>query len=299
MTAVVGSSHSPNADPPIAGHPGVTATLRAHIPALTPSGQRIGNAILANPLNIIHMTVTDLAEHTETSVATVVRFCQDIGLKGYADLKIRLAAEAVPAERGLHEDVAPTDPPPTVLDKILHSTARALTQAAGNVDHDSFTTAVTALSATDRVLVVAAGTSSPVGQDAAYRFQLAGISADAPIDAHAQHVKARLLQPGDVCLAISHTGQTRETLAAASASQQAGATTIALTSFSLSPLTKITDTCLVAGSQETAFRVEAMSSRIIHTTVIDALHVAVCLARPDRAQRSQQLSAEVLTEHRL
>ncbi|CUU59739.1 Helix-turn-helix domain-containing protein, rpiR family [Parafrankia irregularis] len=63
----------------------ITAQLRACMPTLTPSGQRIGQAILAEPRDIIHMTVTDLAERTETSVATIVRFCQDISLKGFAD----------------------------------------------------------------------------------------------------------------------------------------------------------------------------------------------------------------------
>jgi DNA-binding MurR/RpiR family transcriptional regulator len=277
----------------------ITAQLRARIPALTPSGQRIGNTILSHPLDIIHMTVTDLADRTGSSVATVVRFCQDIGLKGFADLKIRLAAESIPAERGLHEDVAADDTPAAVLDKILHSTARAITDAAGTVDHDSFNRAVRALTGTGRLLIVAVGTSSPLAQDAAYRFRTAGLITEAPLDPHVQHVTARLLEPGAVCLAISHTGQTRETLASAAAAKQAGASTIALTSFYRSPLTKIVDTCLVAGSRETSFRVEAMSSRIIHSTVLDALYVAVCLAKPGRAQASQQITAEVLTEHRI
>ncbi|MCK9929886.1 MurR/RpiR family transcriptional regulator [Frankia sp. Mgl5] len=277
----------------------ITAQLRARMPTLTPSGQRIGQVVLAEPRDIIHMTVTDLAERTETSVATIVRFCQDISLKGFADLKIRLAAESIPAERGLHEDVAATDEPATVLDKILHSTAQAITEASGTVDHDSFAHAVLTLTRAERLLVVGVGTSSPLAQDAAYRFRTAGITAEAPLDPHVQHVTARLLHPGTACLAISHTGQTQETLASAAAAKQAGADTIALTSFYRSPLTKIVETCLVAGSRETNFRIEAMSSRIIHSTVLDALYVAVCLANPERAQTTQQLTAEVLAEHRI
>jgi DNA-binding MurR/RpiR family transcriptional regulator len=281
------------------GEPTITAQLRARMPALTPSGQRIGRLILDQPTAIIHMTVTDLAEHTTTSVATVVRFCQDIGLKGFADLKIRLAAESIPPERGLHEDVTATDTPATVLDKILRSTAQAITDASGTVDTGSFTRAVDVLAGTQRLLVAGVGTSAPLAPDAAYRFRTAGLAAEAPLDPHVQHVSARLLQPADACLAISHTGQTQETLASTAAAKQAGAVTIALTSFYRSPLTKIADTCLVAGSRETNFRVEAMSSRIIHSTVLDALYVAVCLASPQRAQQAQHLTAAVLTEHRM
>ncbi|MBE3204778.1 SIS domain-containing protein [Frankia sp. CH37] len=139
----------------------------------------------------------------------------------------------------------------------------------------------------------------PLAQDAAYRFRTVGLTTEAPLDPHIQHVTARLLHPGTACLAISHTGQTQETLASAAAAKQAGAETIALTSFYRSPLAKIVETCLVAGSRETKFRIEAMSSRIIHSTILDALYVAVCLANPERAQTTQQLTAEVLAEHRI
>ena len=37
--------------------------------------------------------VSQISWPVRTSVATVVRFCQDIGLRGFQDLKIRLAAE--------------------------------------------------------------------------------------------------------------------------------------------------------------------------------------------------------------
>ena len=110
---------------------------------------------------------------------------------------------------------------------------------------------------------------------------------------------AGLPTAADACLAISHTGQTRETLATVTAARAAGATTVAVTSFSRSPLTKIVDAALVAGSRETAFRIEAMSSRLAHAAVLDALRVSLALARPDRARPAQALSADVLTEHRV
>jgi DNA-binding MurR/RpiR family transcriptional regulator len=59
------------------------------------------------------------------------------------------------------------------------------------------------------------------------------------------------------------------------------------------------DAALVAGSRETAFRIEAMSSRLAHTAVLDALCVSLALARPDRARPAQALSADILTEHRV
>jgi DNA-binding MurR/RpiR family transcriptional regulator len=277
----------------------VVAHIRARMPALTTRGTRIGQAILDNPLEVIHLTVSDLAARTDTSVATVVRFCQDVGLRGFADLKIRLAAEAIPAERGLHEDVTPGDEPATVLTKVLTSTAGAVAAAADTVDPTAFARAVTLLRDARHLLCVGVGTSAPLAQDAGYRFRIAGLLAEAPYDTHVQHVGARLLGPGAVCLCFSHTGQTRETLGSVAAARAAGAATIAVTSFFNSPLTELADVALIAGSSETDFRMEAMTSRIAHIAVLDALYVAVFLSDVERGSNAQQLSADALTDHRI
>lgn len=58
------------------------------------------------------------------------------------------------------------------------------------------------------------------------------------------------------------------------------------------------DLALVAGSRETAFRVEAMASRVAHLTVLDALLVAVALRDRARSLAAQDAVAAVLSEHR-
>lgn len=277
----------------------LTAHLRARLPDLTPAGRRIGTFVLHDPRELIHLTVTDAADRTATSVGSVVRFCQDLGLRGFQDLKLRLAAESAPGRSDLQADVEPDDRPDVVLRKVLRASADAMTDAADTVHGAAFARSVELLTVAAHVLLVGVGTSAPLAADAAYRLRTTGLITEAPADVHVQHVAARLLRPGDVCLAISHTGQTRETLATVTAARAAGAATIAVTSFSRSPLTKIADVVLIAGSRETSYRVEAMTSRLTHTAVLDALYVAATLTDPHRARRAQTLSAEVITEHRV
>ena len=106
---------------------------------------------------------------------------------------------------------------------------------------------------------------------------IVGVVSNAPPDVHVQHVAARLLTDGDVCVAISHTGATRETVATVRAARDAGATTIAVTSFSRSPISRLADVVLVAGGPELSFRHEAMASRLAHLSLLDALYVAVAM----------------------
>jgi DNA-binding MurR/RpiR family transcriptional regulator len=124
-----------------------------------------------------------------------------------------------------------------------------------------------------------------------------GLDAVAPPDVHVQHVTARLLAPGDVCVTVSHTGATSESLAATAAAAEAGATTVAITSFARSPLTELADHSIIAGSAETQYRVEAMTSRLLHIAVLDAIFVLVARGVTGRSN-ALDLTAQVLASHR-
>jgi RpiR family carbohydrate utilization transcriptional regulator len=116
---------------------------------------------------------------------------------------------------------------------------------------------------------------------------------------HVQQVVARLLTDQDVCVIVSHSGSTRETLAAATAAGEAAATTVAITSFAMSPLTEIVDHVVVAGTRELSLRLEAMASRLAHLALLDALLVAVAGRDLRRADAALELYTSVLGDHRV
>ena len=274
---------------------GVLPRIRAALPALIPSDAKVARAILADPGGVVHLSVGDVAAAAGTSASTVVRCCQRLGFRGFQHLKIALAQDGAP--RGPARP-AGSDSPRDVLGRVLLSGARVLKDSLSTVGVREFEEAVGALRRARRVLFVGVGTSAPLAQDAAYRFLTAGVRAEAPADVHTQHVAASLLEPPDVCFAVSHTGATRETVASVKAARESGATTIAVTSFSRSPITEFTGIVLVAGGPEVSFRLEAMTSRIAHLSVLDALFVAVALQTRERANVALDTTADVLSEHR-
>lgn len=271
----------------------VQERIRAVGDGLSTSGQRIARVLRDDPASVIGMTVSDLASESGTSVGSVVRFCQDLGFRGFQDLKIHLAGDVSSFASGS------TDSSEGLPGRVLLETAAALRQAAQSIDAVAFGQAVELMSGARRILVAGVGTSAPVAADAAYRLTLAGVPAVSVADAHGQHVAAALLTSDDVCLTVSHTGQTQETLAVTTAARDAGAGTIGLSSFSRSPLAQLCDVLLVAGSAETGFRLEAMTSRFLHLAVIDALYVALTERHPERSQRAQTAALAALASHRL
>lgn len=277
---------------------GVAERIRAALPSFSPAERRVADAVLRDPSAVIHLSVTELASEAGSSPATVVRLCTTIGLRGYQDLKITLASESIPGERRVLGAITADDSVADITSKVMDATARAVDSAANALEATSLEAMVDALRGARRIVFGAVGTSAPLALDTAYRFVSLGLDASFAPDVHTQHVTARMLRPGDAFFAISHTGSTFETLATTRAAKAAGATTLALTSFSASPLTELVDVTVVAGSAETSYRIEAMASRIVHLAVLDALFVNLSRGSDDRRD-ALALAEDVLIEHRI
>ncbi|WTX00103.1 MurR/RpiR family transcriptional regulator [Streptomycetaceae bacterium NBC_01309] len=279
------------------GPPPVLELARSHSSSLSRAEQRVAEAVATAPAEVVRMSVSDLARVSDTSIGTVTRFCQRLGLRGFQDLKLALARESAPVHRRLAEDVEPGDGPAQVAAKVLASSARALDDAVRMVDGDVVAQVVDALLRSRRIVFAAVGTSAPLAADAAYRMATMGLDAVFAADPHVQHVTARTLRKGDLCFAVSHTGATRETVAVLRTARATGAATVALTSFAGSPAATAADLVLVAGSRETAYRVEAMTSRLVHLALLDAVHVSLALRHPP-ARDALAAAEELLAEHR-
>jgi DNA-binding MurR/RpiR family transcriptional regulator len=278
----------------------VRARIQAHLGTFSGADERVARVFVEQPNVVIYSSAGEVGEMAGASSATVVRCAQKMGFKGFHDLKLALANELAVFEQAREEVPAEAgDPRLAVLAQITRAGAESVRDAGALVDADAFEATVEAIATARRVVFFGVGTSAPLCQDAAYRFAAIGVLAEAPADAHVQHVVARLMSPEDVCVLVSHTGSTRETLAAGEAAREAGAKTIAITSFAASPLTEEADHVIVAGTRELALRLEAMASRLAHLALLDALLVAVAGRDETRSQAALQLYTDVLGSHRL
>lgn len=273
------------------------------LPVLSETDRRVIEFVLASPDLVISSSATELARTIGVSQSSVVRSCQRIGYAGYQDVKLAVARDLARAQhddaRLAHEEgIDSTTPAHQVLDRILRRSALALSDASATIDPENFARAVKHIVSAARLLVIGNGTSAAPAYDAAYRFSMMGINTSGPADTISQHMAAAQLSASDVCMVVSHTGVTRETLQTALAAKSAGSHVVAITSYRDSPLTQIADTTLVAGGPEHGFRLEAMSSRMAHLSVIDALFVATAVQRPG-ASDALDLMAEVTATHSL
>ncbi|MFE7201409.1 MurR/RpiR family transcriptional regulator [Pseudonocardia alni] len=286
----------PDARPALALVGSITARIRALRPSLSPTGARIGDAVLVAPAEIVALTVSELADRTDTSVGSVVRFCQDtLELKGFHDLKLRLAAEtATGVETAKGRDGTPAD----TVHAVLQTALTGLDDLAGALDHAVLVEITQQIRRADRVLVAGVGTSAPIAADAGYRLRMLGVHAEVLTDPHQQHLAARTLGTTGCCLAISHTGQTQETLTTLRAATDAGAVTVGITSYLRSPFTELCQHNIIAGATE-QHGLEATASRLVHLTVVDLLVALLADLDPTTTTRAQQLYTDAVAAHRV
>lgn len=281
--------------------PAVVARVRALIPSLQASDARVAQVIVDEPDAVVYRSVSEVAVAADTSTATVVRCAQKLGFRGFHDLKLALARELATFAAAARADdgEAAADERLAPLAQVVAAGTQTLRDALALVSPAAFEAVAESLAGPGRVLFAGFGTSAPLVTDAAYRFSAIGVHADAFADVHVQHFQARRLGPDDLCLAVSHTGSTRETLEVVRAAHDGGATTAAITSFARSPLTEMVDHTILAGTREVSFQLEAMASRLAHLALLDALLVATAEREPERAEATLASFSDMLGEHRL
>jgi DNA-binding MurR/RpiR family transcriptional regulator len=262
------------------------------MPNLRPAEQRVAHAVLADPAKISESSITSVARQCQTSETTVLRFCRAIGLAGYPELRIALARAAQWEESGqggapITGQISATDSLQDVVAKITHADARAIEDTAAAMDLRVLKAAVDAISEARRIDVYGAGASALVGEDLHHKLHRIGLVSFMWSEAHLALTSAAVLQKGDVAVGISHTGTTIDTIDVLRVAHRRGATTIAVTNFSGSPITDEADLLLVTAARETTFRSGAMASRIAQLAIIDCLFAAV-------AQRSYDQAIEAL-----
>ena len=267
-----------------ANPPGSTIPrIRGLMPSLNKAERSVAGVVVNDPEAVMSGTISSLSRLAGVSEATVVRFCRTLGFTGFGQFKIALAREMVPEVMRIHEDVSLSDGVGTVVQKVFAASMAALEDTLAVLDPAEVASAAEAVRGADKVLIIGVGTSAPNVMDAHHKLMRLGLRVTFSSDAHLQMMEAALLGPGDVIVAITHSGSTRDPVDTVRVAVGRGATAICITNNSMSPITELSHIKLVTASRETRFRTEALASRISQTAITDALYTLIALADPKGA----------------
>ncbi|GAA4251927.1 MurR/RpiR family transcriptional regulator [Dactylosporangium darangshiense] len=277
--------------------------IRGLLPSLSRAEQRVGKIIIDQAATAAAMTITELAKRANTSETTVIRFCRAIGVSGYPELRLRLAAEAGRVQddggqEAVGSDISLSDDLAQVVKTIAYADARAVEDTAAQLDLDALGRVVAAIAEARRIDVYGVGASAFVAQDFQQKLHRIGLVAYAWSDIHLALTSAALLREGDVAVGISHTGTTMDTIEAFAEAGRRGATTVALTNFPKSPITRVADLVLTTAARETTFRSGAMASRLAQLTVVDCVFVGVAQRTYERTKPALEATRDAVRSRR-
>lgn len=254
----------------------ILATTRFLLPSLTAAEKRVAEFVLASPKEVTRMSLKKLAIRCECGEATIVRLCKTIGVSGYAQLKslleVQLQMPAIQEEsvrlstgRGMGEIVA------RVFELNILNLRRTLEVAAV----EEYENACEVISTANKICFFAIGDAMFPCSYASLRFRRIGYDCYADSDADVQIVNACNMKEGDVAIAISHSGRTKQVVEAMRIAKSRGAVTICITKAGKSELTKYSDIVLYNVTTDTTVDKEIIARRVAEQAMLDAVYMGV------------------------
>jgi RpiR family carbohydrate utilization transcriptional regulator len=252
----------------------LTQHIAQSMNTLRKSERKVGEYVLANQQDVIHMRVIDLAKNAAVSEPTVIRFCRAVGCNGFQEFKLTLAQQLASSPSFGQIAVTDTDSTADFSKKVFDSTIDTLLNVRDDLDIDMIHKAVSVIAAANRVEFFGFGASGAVAADAHHKFFRLQLAVAAHSDHHFQNMSASSMMPGDVVVAISHSGRTKALLDSIRLVHEAGGTVISICPNN-SPIADIADIAITVNVEEDIEVYTPLCSRIAHLVVIDVLAIGV------------------------
>lgn len=254
----------------------ILKTIAESRPSLRKSEQKVADYVLAQPKDIIHMRIVDLASEAQVSEPTVVRFCRALNYDGFQDFKLTLAQVLATNPNFEPFSLNKKDTITDIKQKIFDSIVGNLMNTKDTLDEQTLENAIEAMAKAKRIEFYGFGASAAVCVDAQHKFYRLRVTAIACSDPHLQSICAVSLSAGDVVVAISQTGRTKDLLHSVKLAKDNGATVISLCP-SGTPLAEEATIAIHIDLEEDKDLSALMASRVVHLVVIDTLAVGLAV----------------------
>ncbi|EKP0316339.1 MurR/RpiR family transcriptional regulator [Aeromonas veronii] len=258
--------------------PRVLLLLRHQLATYSQTLQRLGQFVLEQPQRVLYLTITELARESGTSEASVTRLCRGVGCRGYTEFKMALALETQ-QEQASQPQASAT----SAFSTLIEESVAALRDTGALVSQQALLQSAELLEKARQIQIYGVAASAIIGEYLAYRLLRMGISAQQFSDMHRAAMNATSLKPGDVVIAVSSSGSTKDLLHAVQLGKEHGANIIVLSNTSRSPLATQADQLLVAAKPEGPLTAGSFHSKISAMLVIELLSQHLLENRPELA----------------
>ncbi len=272
--------------------------IKSLYPEITAAEKEIADFILNKPEEIYRLTIKDIASRTNVSLPTVFRFARRLGFEGFKDFKVALIRDIGLGLYFSPEGIS-AESTEGVTASVFENEIASLKETHANIDYQAVDKAVEAILQADRLLFLAVSSSIPIALDFNWKFSLAGFNCFQNPDLFTQEMVSKTSRKKDVALGISFSGETREVVRCMENAQKNGTTTICVTSFINSPITRYSDIKLFTAPVKTIYQKIDLPSRIAQIAILDVVYVSAVRKDSQKLSRNISKAEEALLSHRI
>ena len=281
----------------------MTANILEHITeqyhSLTRSGRKLADYIFSNTHDAQYLSISNLAEYSGVSEASITRFCRSLGLSGYNDLKLSLAKAAYVTDMGepleSSDTITSEDTANSIFNKLHAANILSLNETMELLDENALSRAVDLLSCADRVFCFGQGGSMVMAMEAWARFSTASSRFIHIEDSHMQVMNIALASEKDVILFFSYSGSTRDMEDVMRTAKKQHLSIILITHFPVSRATEFADVVLLCGYNESPLQSGSVAAKLGQLFLIECLFYLFCQRNPEVYARARSATAEAIT----
>ena len=255
------------------------------------SEKEIAKYILNHGEAVLSMSVKELAKHTYTSPATIVRLCKKIGLEGYNDFKIKYSAE-------LQYDLQHTDridvnfpfqkddSHPLICHKLASLSQEVIADTVKLIDFNQLHQIVDLIYHYPTIDIYGSGNSLLAAMS--FQHKMMRISRDVNLRVlHGEQIfMSYNTNPDRIGMIISYSGETNEVIQIAQTLKEKKTPLIVLTSIGDNRLSHYADYILNIGSREKIFtKIAPFASQISMEYLLNVIFS--CFFQKDYEQNIQ------------
>ncbi|EOX4942025.1 MurR/RpiR family transcriptional regulator [Vibrio alginolyticus] len=241
---------------------------------LTQTELRIVEFIQGNKDSFVSMSTANLAKTVGVGEASIIRFTKKLGYKGLPELKSQLRDEiekAVPQFTTVTSMDETTGSMQEIAIQLAQSTHTVINDTLLLQSENVLDNVASYLSKANHIYFYGIGMSAISALHAKYRFMRVISSVDAMVDNHTLILNSNNVNRGDVVIAISHSGESKDTVDALKRVKENGATTIVISKFERSSLSQYADVILLTGGTSNPYESDSSTITAAQIYVLDLL----------------------------
>lgn len=244
---------------------------------LTVSEQRIADYILRKSDDFLISNAQEIGEKTQTSGATVVRFCKKLGFTGLENLKVVVAKSDIHLKEDTKIDpiIQSDDTDEMLVNKIYSHVETSLMRTIDLIDFKMLEQIIQVIKNAKKVYMYGIGASSLSAYDLYHKFNRIDKQTFYGFDGHMNIEFSVHSKPDDVAIAISYGGDSKEIILAVKRLKLNKTPVVAIVKEGESALSQIADYCLYVPNTEKQVKMGALSSKFSQSLLADILYFGV------------------------